>query len=129
MTSPITLLFVDDDTMNCKVFKRYFAKFDDIRVITALSAQEAITLIEDEHCFDIVISDQRMPETKGHQLLAYFQKNTPQTFRALTSANGEEIESLLADSKITGIIQQYIEKPWDFSSIKDVIYSSKIELA
>jgi len=124
MPPKTTILFVDDDAMNCKVFKRYFSKIQDIEVFTALSALEAIELLAQENSFiNIIISDQRMPHMKGDELLTQVKASHPHTFRALTSANSEEIDTLLSESSKLDIIQKFIEKPWDFNQIKEVIHS------
>jgi len=124
MPPKITILFVDDDAMNCKVFKRYFSKAQDIEVFTALSALQALELLAQKNLvINIIISDQRMPHMKGHELLSKVKTSHPATFRALTSANCEEIDTLLSESSKLNIIQKFIEKPWDFNQIKEVIYS------
>ncbi len=125
MDSNITVLFVDDDEMNCKVFKRYFSKISDIEILTALSAENAIELLKQAECtIKIIISDQRMPQTKGHQLLDHCRTFSPEVFRVLTSANQEEVEALFKNPELTGTIQEYIAKPWDFKQILEVIYSA-----
>jgi len=125
MPQTITVLFVDDDEMNCKVFKRYFSRLDNIEVVTALSAHEAMENLErHKDAFSIVITDQRMPSIKGHQLLDHVRENSPETLRALTSANQEEIEHLFQQENINELIQHYFDKPWNFAAIKKVIYSS-----
>ena len=123
MATKLTVLFVDDDEKNCKVFKRYFAKTLDIAIITALSADEAINVLNNRQTgINMVITDQRMPKTKGHELLVHLQQHYPAIYRVLTSANQEEVEELLADDTLTEVIQHYFAKPWDFEDIKKTIY-------
>ena len=127
MPQTITVLFVDDDEMNCKVFKRYFSRLDNIEVVTALSAHEAMENLErHKDAFSIVITDQRMPSIKGHQLLDHVRENSPETLRALTSANQEEIELLFKRTDSAVLIQHFFNKPWDFELITDIIYSSQL---
>jgi len=127
MNDKIAVLFVDDDEMNCKVFKRYFARIDDFEVTLALSAKHAISIIDTVASdFDIIITDQRMPTIKGDELLSYCKKFSPNTFRALTSANQEEIELLFRRTDSPELIQHFFNKPWDFELITDIIYSSQL---
>jgi len=127
MNDKITVLFVDDDEMNCKVFKRYFARIDDFEITFTLSAKHAIEIMNKKDSdFDIIITDQRMPHTKGDELLRYCKKYSPNTFRALTSANQEEIEWLFKRTDSAVLIQHFFNKPWNFELITDIIYSSQL---
>jgi DNA-binding NtrC family response regulator len=119
--SKIRILFVDDEIHNCKLFKRYFAKSEDVDVITTTSAEEAKKLLDDPGFIDILVSDQRMPNTKGHMLLSYCQETYPKIYRVLTTANLEEVEALLTDNEMVEIIQEFLSKPWSSSEIKKLV--------
>jgi DNA-binding NtrC family response regulator len=115
------ILFVDDEIHNCKLFKRYFVKSEDVDVITTTSPDEAKKLLDYPGFIDILVTDQRMPNTKGHLLLSYCQETYPKIFRVLTTANLEEVEELLTNKDMVDIIQNFLSKPWSSSEIKQLV--------
>ena len=64
----IRVLYVDDEEFNLSSFKASFRR--NFHIQTAISGPEAIEILK-EHTFDIIITDQRMPEMTGIQLLEY----------------------------------------------------------
>ena len=73
-----SVLYVDDEQSNLRIFKDTFRR--DFEVLTAISAFEALEILE-RNRVDVVITDQRMPNMTGVELLkkiyARFPNNPP----------------------------------------------------
>jgi CheY-like chemotaxis protein len=72
--SKAKVLYVDDESINLRLFKISFRANYDIH--TALSAEEGLLLIRDLPYFDIIVSDQRMPGISGTEFMIQAKKNT-----------------------------------------------------
>lgn len=105
-----TLLCVDDEPSNVEALERLFRK--KYEVITCLSGKDAIEKIENlKTPLAAIITDQRMPEMTGIQVLKHSQNKFPETIRILLTGY-TDIESVIAAVN-EGQIYQYITKPWD----------------
>ncbi len=115
----INVLYVDDEENNLNSFKASFRRY--FSVFTALSAQEAehILINEDIH---VLITDQRMPETLGTELLAQAFNSYPDQIRILLTGY-TDIEAL-KDAVNRGHIFRYLEKPWNDDELKKTIEDS-----
>lgn len=103
------LLFVDDAPEILSAIKRSF--FDsDYEVITAENGREALAIMESEE-ISLVVSDLRMPEMDGFQLLSAIKKDHPQVIRIILSGYADEKQVLKALQK--NIAKVYLLKPWD----------------
>ncbi len=60
------LLIVDDEMANIRLLERLFR--DDYYCLTASSGEEAIKLL-DQHDVAVIVTDQRMPQMTGIELL------------------------------------------------------------
>ena len=80
-----SILYVDDEAMSRKYFKRNFG--DTFRIMTAGNGSEAVDLFKmhkDE--IGVFIADQRMPDTTGVELLEKARYQRPKMVRMLTTA-------------------------------------------
>lgn len=104
------ILYVDDEGLSLKNFERAFR--DTFRVYTAPSAEEGFKILE-EHADEIavVMSDQRMPGTKGVQFLERVRKFRPRTIRILATAFSDLDAAIAAVN--SGAIYKYITKPFE----------------
>jgi DNA-binding NtrC family response regulator len=103
------ILFVDDEPEILRSLSRVARKID-ADIITAQGGAIAIKIIE-EAPVDIIVSDLKMPEMDGNELLEKVAKITPETVRiVLTScADMEVVISAINERHIWG----YLQKPWD----------------
>ncbi|MFM8268626.1 MAG: diguanylate cyclase [Pseudomonadota bacterium] len=102
------ILIVDDEQDNLKALERTLhGKFD---CVAASSSQMALDAIENSD-FAVVISDQRMPDMKGTELLARIAKKQPLTTRVILTAHTDTAEILEAINRAE--IFRYITKPWE----------------
>jgi ActR/RegA family two-component response regulator len=104
------ILFVDDQAVARKYFSVMFGSEYD--VLTASNADEAWTLIR-EHAerLAVVITDQRMPNHSGVDLLVALRRRHPRIVRMLTTGYADLDEAI--DAVNRGDIYSYVNKPWN----------------
>jgi DNA-binding NtrC family response regulator len=110
------LLVVDDDPVTIDLLKEVLSK-EGHDVSTALSGEEAIAQGMDT-VFDIVITDVRMGEKDGMEVLRFFKKNAPDTTVIMITAFGS-IETAI--EAIREGAYDYISKPFKLDEIKFAI--------
>ena len=110
------LLVVDDDPVTIDLLKEVLSK-EGYEVSTALSGEEAIARGMD-NLFDIIITDVRMGEKDGMEVLRFFKKNAPETTVILITAFGS-IETAI--EAIREGAYDYISKPFKLDEIKFTI--------
>lgn len=114
-----SILYVDDEDINLRVFQSTFE--DEFEVFTANSGDEGIKIFENEN-IDLIITDQRMPEMTGVEFLKRVIDLNPEPNRILLT--GFSDIDALSSAINEGKIYQYINKPWDESDLKPVIYQA-----
>jgi response regulator RpfG family c-di-GMP phosphodiesterase len=107
------LLIVDDETANLRLLERLFSK--DFQCLTASSGSEAIRILE-QHDVAILITDQRMPEMTGIELLKRTAQLRPQMVRILLTGY-TDVEALV-EALNSGLVYMYITKPWKNDDLK-----------
>ncbi len=105
-----TILCVDDEIDNVEALERLFRK--KYNVLKATSAKEAL-LILDQHPDPValIITDQRMPEMTGVELLEKSLDLHPEASRILLTGY-TDLESVIMAVN-NGQIFRYLTKPWD----------------
>jgi len=117
------VLFVDDERKILKALYRacFQAEFD---VFTASGGQEALEILEKEN-IDIIITDYKMPEMNGLQLLRTVNERYPMVYRAILSGFIEESE--VYRSMTSGLTLTYFLKPWDDEMLnKRIVHILKV---
>src|SRR5437660_8354624 len=107
------LLIVDDETPNLRLLERLFSK--DFQCLTASSGPEAIRLLE-QHDVAILITDQRMLEMTGIDLLKRTAQLRPHMVRILLTGY-TDVEALV-EAINSGLVYMYINKPWNNDDLK-----------
>jgi two-component system response regulator HupR/HoxA len=101
------VLLVDDEPLSLETLTRTLD--ETFEVLTATSAAAAEALLAD-HWVEVIVTDQRMPEMTGVDLLARVRDRWPDVVRIIISGYTDP------DDIIDGInragIYQYITKPW-----------------
>lgn len=107
-----TIMIVDDEKNNLKSLVSLLS--DYYNIITAQDGQEALNCIQKmEHPekISLIISDQRMPRLTGIQLFEKLKDIIPNTIRIILTAFDDK--DLLSDAVNSGIIHEFILKPFD----------------
>lgn len=112
-----TILFVDDEKAILNTFQRSL-RGSGWEVLTAESGQSALDILARRN-IDIIISDMRMPNMNGHQLLRKVKELYPATIRLILSGQAEEKE--ITAAMLDGSSKMYLLKPWDNELLTKVI--------
>lgn len=110
------VLYVDDERMNLFVFEAAFE--DDYDLYLANSAREAIDILRREP-IDLVITDQRMPEMTGVQLLEAIGEEFPDLVRMILTGYSD-IQAIIHAIN-TGRLDHYLTKPFEPERLKITI--------
>ena len=102
-----TVLVIDDERRSVEALERILEEDFDVR--TTLNTADAQAILEKEWV-QVILCDQRMPETTGVEFLKIVREKWPETVRIIISGYTD------ADDIIRGVneagIFQYITKPW-----------------
>jgi two-component system, probable response regulator PhcQ len=112
-----TILYVDDELQSLKYFPKLFPEF---RIVTADGVKSAREYIK-EHgdSIAVVISDQRMPDGSGTELLSELNRTRPAIVRMLTTAYSD-LDSAIAAVN-SGAVYRYVVKPWDQADLRQTL--------
>ncbi|MFB0924876.1 MAG: response regulator [Vicingaceae bacterium] len=112
----INVLYVDDEVGNLTAFKAAFRR--DFNIFIVESAEEGIKVL-DQNEIEIILTDQRMPETTGIEFLQSIMEKYPEAMRIMVTGFSD-IEAVI-DAINKGKVYKYITKPWDNDSLKITI--------
>lgn len=105
-----TILCVDDENDNLDALERIFRS--KYKVLRAASGTEALeTLDQYPDPVAVIITDQRMPQMTGVELLEQCLRTRPESIRILLTGY-TDMESIVSAVN-TGQIYRYLNKPWD----------------
>lgn len=107
------IMIVDDEPANLRALLRLFRQ--DYEVVTAESGPEALTLLK-QHNVALLISDQRMPEMSGIELMKNTVDLRPQMVKILLTGY-TDVEALI-ESINSGLVYRYITKPWNNDDLR-----------
>ena len=112
-----TILFVDDDPSLLQGLQRMLrSKRMEWEMTFVSGGQEALKEME-RRCFDVIVSDMRMPEIDGAELLSRVKEVCPRSVRIILSGQAE----LQIIMKAIGCTHQYLSKPCDPEILKATI--------
>ncbi|UXP31091.1 response regulator [Reichenbachiella agarivorans] len=103
-----TVLYVDDEEVNLRVFNRNFSKF--YHVLTAIDAFEAQTILSQNEV-DLIITDQCMPRMNGSELLLKIVPLYPDIIRMIMTGFSDENDISEVKQKVG--LHKFLKKPWD----------------
>lgn len=116
-SAPI-VLYVDDELPNRVVFEQSFNDEFAVKVVDGASAALSY-LAEAGAEVAVLVTDMRMPEMTGDQLLRKVKERWPTTIRIVLTAYSN-IEPILAAIN-EGLVARYLVKPWDRDEVAQVL--------
>ncbi|MHB1292355.1 MAG: putative bifunctional diguanylate cyclase/phosphodiesterase [Sulfuricella sp.] len=115
-----TLLLVDDEDNITAALVRLLRQ-DGYQVLTANSARSALDILE-KHTAGVVLTDQRMPEMSGVELLSEIKELYPDTVRMVLSGHAD-LESV-TEAVNRGAVYKYLTKPWDNAMLRANVHEA-----
>lgn len=107
------ILIVDDEPANLRALARLFR--DDYEVLTAGEGAEALKLLQ-QHDVAVLITDQRMPEMTGIELLKQTVLLRPRMVRIILTGY-TDIE-VLVEAINCSQVYRYVTKPWNNDDLR-----------
>jgi response regulator RpfG family c-di-GMP phosphodiesterase len=111
-----TILYVDDEESNLRIFKTAFKRYYKIHIAT--SAALGLELLKQEEVH-LIVTDQKMPKMTGVQFLAELLHEHPKPVRIILT--GFSDMNAIIDAINVSHVYRYVTKPWDKWAMKKVI--------
>lgn len=112
-----TLLFVDDEQEILNILVDLFAE-EGYALRTATGTQQARDIVN-EHSVDFILSDLKLPDGSGKDLLCEVRAKRPDVIRVLTSGYLDIRFGRIEEDKNDGTY--YVSKPWDLTCLKQLV--------
>jgi HD-like signal output (HDOD) protein len=111
------ILFVDDEPMVLNGLQRTLRKMrNEWEIAFASNGKEALDIL-DAHAMDVIVTDLRMPEIDGAQLLTEVKERHPRVVRIILSGHVKHEMTL----KTVQIAHQSLAKPCDIEILKQTL--------
>jgi two-component system response regulator PhcR len=112
---PRAVLFVDDEVRACKWFAR--ALQSEVEVLTAIGVAEALDVLTTHGArIAVLITDYRMPQRDGLELLRLARRDWPHIVRVLVSAYADKAVTQAAVNQ--GHVFSLLDKPLDLPTAR-----------
>ncbi|MDD2759881.1 MAG: ATPase, T2SS/T4P/T4SS family [Methylomonas sp.] len=111
---PYRLLFVDDEPNVLSALRRIFRR-ENYQIDTAMSGKEALQLLK-ETPYHLLISDHKMPQMNGADLLKQVKSLYPDTIRIMLTGYADTGAVLGAINE--GAVYKFILKPWNDDDLR-----------
>jgi DNA-binding NarL/FixJ family response regulator len=108
------LLLVDDEPEILESLRRAL-RDDGYELLTTTSPVEAMAILAKRHV-DVIVSDLRMPDVSGLELVTHVRKNHPEVVRVLLTGFATLDSALEAINE--GAVGRYLTKPWDNDELR-----------
>lgn len=112
----ISVLYIDDEVINLDLFELTFR--NEFQVYMTASPEKGLRLI-DENQIDVVVTDLRMPEMDGIELIRKVKQKYPTKNCILLTAYHEP--HLKNDPDIQHMLYKYMLKPFNTTELKSTI--------
>lgn len=113
---PFTVLFVDDEPQILVTLAAAFNK--DYNVFTATNAAAAIEIVK-KNKINVIVSDQRMPEITGIELLQQVKTISPNSMRILLTGYAD-LDAIIGAVNV-GDVFRFVNKPWKNDKLRETI--------
>ncbi|HOJ38106.1 MAG TPA: response regulator [Ignavibacteriales bacterium] len=115
------ILYIDDENSLLLAFKSIFRK-SDYEIHLLQDPTQAEKYIKENGPFAVILSDQRMPDMYGYEVLKMVKEISPDTQRILITGFSDLNDTV--ESINQAQISKYISKPWDEINLKEVVAES-----
>lgn len=116
------ILIVDDDLNILELLQRHLQSWN-FHTYKAASVKEAVTILRDTP-IDLLISDLKMPEIDGFELIKFVSENYPKIPKLVVTGYPSVQGSLTA---IKAGVVEYLIKPFTKEELKSAVHSSLSE--
>ncbi len=114
---PANILLVDDELSVLEGYRRGLRK--QFKLDTAISGQEAIEMLRNNPPYAVIISDMRMPNMSGLELLSRARELSPDTVRIMLTGNSDQ--QTVVDAVNQGEVYRFLSKPCDSATLAAAI--------
>lgn len=117
LKTKVKILYVDDEGGNVRSFRTIFKR--RYEVFTALSAKEGMSILRDNKDIQLIITDQRMPEMTGIEMLKEINNEFPELIRIILTGYSD-IEVIIEAVNECNLYR-YVTKPWNDDDLRQAI--------
>jgi CheY-like chemotaxis protein len=111
------LLVVDDEEAILETME--FTFMDLYEVITTTDPRRALQILDEKSPISVVLTDQRMPEMTGVELLREVYATHPETVRIILTGFADSESTIKAIND--GHVYAYVDKPWEPAELKQIV--------
>jgi diguanylate cyclase (GGDEF)-like protein len=111
-----SLLIVDDEPYILPTLTALLAAEYDVH---SANSAEAAQVLFSRQSFDIILTDQKMPQQTGIQLLEWVRENHPHTVRLLMTGHAELDDAVDAINR--GQVYHFLLKPWRTEELLQIL--------
>lgn len=116
------ILIVDDEPAIRRLLERIF--YRDYEIFTADCGIAALEIVS-RNTIALVISDQRMPELTGIELLKRVRISNPRTIGILLT--GYTDAATLKEAMNSGAVFRYVAKPWENTELRQIVADGLVQ--
>jgi two-component system, response regulator PhcR len=121
-TSSQTILFVDDELILTKWFKKTFET--EFNIVCANNADEALMIINSpNHNIGVVVTDYKMPNRNGLELLQEVLIHHPTIIKVLISGFADK--SIMLEAINSQLVFRMLEKPLDIPLVRQTLKAAQ----
>lgn len=115
------VIFIDDEASTLRALRRSLREYaKEWSFVFESSPLKALQIIKDQRP-SIVVSDKRMPEMDGEQLLKVVQENVPEAMRILISGDTSD-NTVLASAEVAHLL---LPKPFEGAELIEILERAK----
>ena len=107
------IMVVDDEPANLRLLERLFR--NDYEIVSAESGADALRLLQ-QHDVALILTDQRMPDMTGIELLQRTAALRPHMVRIILTGY-TDIDTLV-EAINSGSVYKYVTKPWNNEELR-----------
>jgi DNA-binding NtrC family response regulator len=111
------ILCVDDESEILNALRRCFRN-EPYKVFTAAGTEEALGWLAELPVVNLILTDERMPNMNGTDLLQEVRRRSPETIRVILTAHPS---AALIQKGVEAGAGVFLYKPWDDELLRDTV--------